>query len=80
MWEVFWILGSFLDSEKYFWILGSVFGFWEMFWILGSVFGFREVFWILGSVLSLWATILLNSFPLSECRTEKDWVQHTCLI
>ena len=56
-WDVFWILGSVLDSGKcfgfweVFWILGSVFEFWEVFWHSGKCFGFWEVFWILGSVL-----------------------------
>ena len=72
-WDVFWILGSVLDS-------GKCFGFWEVFRILGSVFGFWEVFWhsrkcfgILGSVLSLWATVV----RCSEC-TLKLVVKRSC--
>ena len=45
-WEVFWILGSVLDSGKYFWILGSVFIFWDVFWIMGRVFGSWKCFGI----------------------------------
>ena len=36
-WEVFWILGSVLDSGKCFWILGSVLDSGKCFWIVGSV-------------------------------------------
>ena len=66
-WEMFWILGSFLDSGKCFWILESVFEFWEVFWILGSFFGILgsvldsgKCFWILESVFEFWE-VFLNS-------------------
>ena len=68
-WEVFWILGSVLDSGKYFWILGSVFRFWDVFWIMGRVFGSWEVFWNLGSVLSLRATVAFFLFPTMKVFT-----------
>ena len=45
-WEVFWILGSVLNS-------GKCFGFWEVFLNSEKCFGFPEVFLIFGSVLSL---------------------------
>ena len=42
--DVFWILGSVLDS-------GTCFGFLDVFWILGCVLDSETCFWILGCVL-----------------------------
>ena len=94
-WEVFWVLGSVLDSGKCFgfWEVfldsGKCFGFWEVFldsgkcfWILGSVLDSGKCFWILGSVFGFWEVfwILGSVLDSGKCFVPMGHQTHQFII